>query len=572
MQGWRTVGLVAATLAFCLAMASGTDCVHIDEHRYTEVSRVMASPGGDWLVPRLNDQVYSDKPPGFFWAAASAQRLGVEFPLASFLPSVVGSTIALLATYGIGRRFYGEAGGLAATVVLATSSMFYILTGRANLDAFLTGFTTLAVYLYVRGDEEAKGNAPRAKLFFALGCLAAGFGVLVKGPIALAIPAVAVALARVLEGRARTLAASGWALVLALALAPAGLWLLAAGLHAGTGYLEIIVFHHAVGHPLGHVDHVQPWSMYAHVYPTRFLPWTVFLPAAFAALPWPLRRPLAPRDALPLSWLVGAYLLLSFFPAKRQLYLLPLFPGGALLVGRLFAELCLRPPSAERPLQLRWWLTEPLRVGCALVAAAGSVLVIAGAATALVGADPSALLPASIAGKQTWIEFWKVACGTQAHLLALAVLLGITGLAGSLALFRGASVERRGLGLAVVMIAYTLFRARVLAPALEPSLETRTFVERVGEIVGGAPLADYGGIDFAANWVLRRDVVPIFVDSGAASRFMAEHADRGAYIMVERSRLKQRGMPAGARVVLEWPRPLDDDLLLLGPAAPTPSS
>ena len=569
MQGWRTAGVVAATLAFCFAMASGTDCVHIDEHRYTEVSRVMASPGGDWLVPRLNDHVYSDKPPGFFWAAAIAQRLGVELPLASFLPSVLGSTIALLATFGIARRFYGEVGGLAAVVVLATSSMFFILTGRANLDAFLTGFTTLAVYLYVRGDEESANAGSRAKIFFALGCLSAGFGVLVKGPIALAIPAVAVVLSRVLEGRTRTLASPAWALALALALAPAGLWLLAAGLHAEAGYLEIIVFHHAVGHPLGQVDHVQPWTMYAHVYPTRFLPWTVFLPAAFAALPWPLRRPVRREDALPLAWLVGSYVLLSFFPAKRQLYLLPLFPGGALLVGRLFADLCRRPASAQGPLRLRWWLTEPLLVVGGMVGVLGSVLVIAGAIAAFAGEDPTALLPDSIQGKQWWVEFWRVALMTQGRLLALAGAFAIAGLVGSIEMLRGATIERRGLGLALVMVAYALFRARALAPALEPSLETRSFVERVGELVGDAPLADYGGIDFAANWVLRRDVVPQFVDSGSASRFMAEHADRGAYLMVQRLRLKQRGMPEGAKIVLEWPRPLDDDLLLLGPASPS---
>jgi 4-amino-4-deoxy-L-arabinose transferase-like glycosyltransferase len=569
MQGWRITGLVAATLAFCLAMASGTDCVHIDEHRYTEVSRVMASPGGDWLVPRLNDHVYSDKPPGFFWAAAVAQRLGVNLPLASFLPSVLGSTIALLATFGIGRRFYGEAGGLAAMVVLGTSSEFYIFTGRANLDAFLTGFTTLALYFYVRGDAESEGTGSRAKIFFALGCLSAGFGVLVKGPIAFAIPGVAVVLARVLEGRTRTLASPVWALALALALAPAGLWMLAAGMHAGADYLETIAFHHAVGHPLGHVDHVQPWSMYAHVYPTRFLPWTLFLPAAFGALPRPLRRPLKQGDALPLAWLVGSFILLSVVPAKREHYLLPLFPGGALLVGRLFADLCRRPASAQNPLRLRWWLTEPLLVGAAGVGALGSVLVIAGAIAASSGTDPTALLPGSVEGKQWWVEFWKVALMTQGRLLALAIVLGLVGLVGSIAMLRGATIERRGLGLALVMVAYTLFRARALAPALEPSLETRSFVERVGELVGDAPLADYGGIDFAANWVLRRDVVPMFVDSGAASRFMAEHAERGAYLMVMRSRLRQRGMPEGAKIVLEWPRPLDDDLLLLGPALPS---
>ena len=414
-----------------------------------------------------------------------------------------------------------------------------------------------------------RGPALAPKIFFALGCLSAGFGVLVKGPIALAIPGLAVVLARALEGRTRTLASPVWALALALALAPAGLWMLAAGIHAGADYLETIAFHHAVGHPLGHVDHVQPWSMYAHVYPTRFLPWTVFLPAAFVALPWPLRRPLKQGDALPLAWLVGSFILLSVVPAKREHYLLPLFPGGALLVGRLFADLCRRPASAPNPLRLRWWLTEPLLVGAAAVGALGSVLVIAGAIAAFSGADPTALLPGSFEGKQWWVEFWKVALMTQGRLLALAAVFGLVGLVGSIAMLRGETIERRGLGFAVVMVAYTLFRARALAPALEPSLETRSFVERVGELVGDAPLADYGGIDFAANWVLRRDVVPMFVDSGAASRFMTEHAERGAYLMVMRSRLRQRGMPEGAKIVLEWPRPLDDDLLLLGPASPS---
>jgi hypothetical protein len=103
-------------------------------------------------------------------------------------------------------------------------------------------------------------------------CLAAGFGVLVKGPIAIAIPALAIAGARVLEGRARSFVSAWVPAALALAL---------------------------------------------------------LLPAAFATLPG--RRPLARSDAFPLAWFCGGFLLLSVFPVKRHHYLMPLYPGAALL-------------------------------------------------------------------------------------------------------------------------------------------------------------------------------------------------------------------------------------------------
>ena len=548
-------------------MASGHDCQHIDEHRYAEVSRVMAEPGGDWLVPHLNGVVYSDKPPLFFWIAAAAQRLGVPLPLAAFLPSVLGAVIALLATAGIARRLLGPPADLAAAAVLATSSLFSSMAGRANLDALLAGWIALAMLLWVRGAEESEHGGGRARLFMALACLSAGLGVLVKGPVALAIPAVAIALSLVLEGRGRSLASRWTAGALALSLLPAGLWILLAGLRAGLPYVQTLVVHHGVGHPLGRVLHAGPWYSYARMLPRVLLPWSLLLPAALVALPWPLRRPLARRDALPIAWLVGGYVMLSAFPAKRQHYLVPILPGAALLVARLFAELSREGTSgaAAGAVRLRNRLAE---LACRALAAAGvaaGAVGIAAAAAALAEVDLAASLPASFPSRAAWVALWSSLLSAPALYAAALAALGAAALAGGLAAWRG-TVSRRGVGLAVIAAAWALFGARVVSPALEPGRGTRAFVERAAQIAGDAPLADYGGISFSANWVLRRDVVPMFITSRAAARFMARNAERGAYIMVERKLLEKRGMPRGAQIVLEWPRTLESDLLLLGPA------
>ena len=239
-------------------------------------------------------------------------------------------------------------------------------------------------------------------------CLAAGLGVLVARPIAIAIPALASAALRLLEGRARSLVSAGLPAALALALLPVAL----------------------------------------------------LLPAAFATLP--ARRPLARSDAFPLAWSCGGLLLLSVFPVKRHHYLIPLYPGAALLA-----------------VQAAW------------------------------------------------------------H-------------------------SRREAGLTPIALAATLVQVRVIEPILDPGREKRAFLESVAARVPDGAIADYGGMHFAANWVLRRDVVPVLDDVTAAERFLAESAPRPAFLLVDRENLDRKGTPAGVQRLVEWPRALAPDLVLLG--------
>lgn len=62
--------LAALALAVFLPGIAARDLWNPDEPRYAEVAREMLERG-DWLVPHLNGQVYSEKPPLQLWAIAA---------------------------------------------------------------------------------------------------------------------------------------------------------------------------------------------------------------------------------------------------------------------------------------------------------------------------------------------------------------------------------------------------------------------------------------------------------------------------------------------------------------------
>ena len=546
-------GVAAAVALFVVSLGGAHDFSHIDEHRYAELSRIIAGRGGDWLVPHLNGAVYYDKPPLFFWIAAAAQRIGIGLPAAAIVPSQLGAAAALLATFGIARRLAGLPAALASAVLLATGVRLASFAGRANLDALLTGFVALSLYAFVRGETAEEPNAKRG--WYAIGCVAAGLGVLVKGPIAIAIPAVTIVAARLLEGRGKSLLSAWMPAAIALALLPVAVWLAAAGQHVGWDYVSRIVMRHGVEHALGRVSHPgAPWD-YLRIFPVAFLPGALLLPAAFATLPrrWPLTR----SDAFPLAWFCGGFVLLSLLPVKRHHYLMPLYPGAALFVARIATR------EGERLLRERRVALGLAAAGQFAIAGLGALFGAALLLAALLvwlGVDPRALF-----GAKKVAMIWPLVVAASPLTIALGATLGVAALAGAALALRAASNPRRAMGLALAVLAATVAQARVIEAVLVPGREKRTFLESVASVVGGDPIADYGGMHHAANWVLRRDIVPLLGDAAAATAFLAASEPRPGFLLADRDNLDRKGIPAGMQLLIEWPRPLATDLVVLGP-------
>jgi hypothetical protein len=535
-------GVLALALAAFAWGAASREPWRTDEHRYIEVARVM-SELDEWLVPSLNGATYAHKPPAFFWSVAALYEAGVPLDRAGLLPSVLASAATLALTMALAGRVGGRKAAVASGVVLASAELFLNLSVRANLDALLALCTTGALYAYWRS-LGARSRA-RGAVWSAAGGLAAGFGLLVKGPVALAVPAVTIAahglLARPTARDRRALAVG-----VAVALVPGLIFLAASWSAAGPDYVRALAIEHGVGHPLGRVDKQRPWHYYAAAFPVGFLPWATLLPAAAVAA-W--RRRSSP-DLFALAWVAAPLILLSLMPAKRHLYLLPLHPGAALLVGLLVARLG-EPALLADPLVRRPW-----RAGLALLGAAAFGAGLVAACAALAGG----LAPQRLAA---WLGAASGGASLPAALLAAAGLSGIVLAASGAAVLaaHSAAAQRRaclavGAGtLALLAGVLQPFESRIEAPS--------AFYRQVAARIGDEPLATFGGLDFAPNWQLRRREVPILLNRRRAEAFLARAGGR-AWLLAEEKKLARLGAPEGARVVLRGGNGL---ALLAGDAA-----
>jgi 4-amino-4-deoxy-L-arabinose transferase-like glycosyltransferase len=298
------------------------------EPRYAEIARVMFAKG-EWIVPSVNDDLYTDKPILYFWLVLVASNIaGVVNEWTVRLPAALGAVGSVLATYAIGKDFFNPRIGFIAAAVLATSARV-IWEGRwAHVDMLFVFFFTLAMYFAARAILR-KGNRREMIPAYAFMALAT----LTKGLIGVVLPALILFAFVIVRRDWRLLfeARLPWGSLIFLAIAAP--WVLLVN-HATDGkWLEDFIYIHHLQRYTAGVGHWQPFYYYLTTLPVDLLPWTIFaLPALRTCK---LNRELFadPASVLFLLWFAAVFLFFSASDTKRDLYLLPLFPVAALFVG-----------------------------------------------------------------------------------------------------------------------------------------------------------------------------------------------------------------------------------------------
>jgi hypothetical protein len=197
------------------------------------------------------------------------------------------------------------------------------------------------------------------------------------------------------------------------------------------------------------------------------LPWTPLLPLALTAV----------RRSRPLElagvWVVTVFVFFSLASAKRSVYLLPLFPALALLVGAAATE----PPSGR--------LTSITRAMASLYAPFMLLLALVTAALAA-GFDVSApfhawLKPPDAAGAAIVAQAAHAA-GTVLIALALATLALAPVVVRAV---RGADWRQLIVLVAAVTMAWTAAFDAILHPAVGRQRSVQSFMARVDRFVPG---------------------------------------------------------------------------------------
>jgi len=334
MDRRRLLWVLAACLAVWASLLPARGVWAPDEARYAQVAREMRE-SGRWLVPLLNGEIYSQKPPFFFDLVQVSSLLSEDVPeWAVKVPSLLGGLLTLALTGLIGLRLMGPRGAWLAPLLLGSLFKFGWQAQFGQIDMVLAALVTGQIALGLR---LSAGQGRRLPGLLGMALLAA-LGVLSKGAVGCLLPwlilLVYLSLRRDWGGMRRL--GLQWSVPGALLLV--ALWLGAAGLAAGWDYPRSLVFKQSVQR------YLEPWHHKAPIYQYLGVLFADGLP--FSLLLVPLAAPLIRRKAwrepgalLPLVWM-GVYLVFfSLSAGKRSVYIHPLFPGMALLVAYGFLNL-----------------------------------------------------------------------------------------------------------------------------------------------------------------------------------------------------------------------------------------
>jgi 4-amino-4-deoxy-L-arabinose transferase-like glycosyltransferase len=466
---------VLAAVAFLPALGR-RDVWNPDEARYAVVAREMRE-AGSWALPRLNGEVYSQKPPLFFWAINGAALLTGEVDeTASRLPSAVAAVAATLIVFALGYRLLGRRAAWLAAIAFATC--FKVLwQGRfGQIDMVLTALVALEVWWFVRGYLERRPG------FYWLFFLTGGVATLAKGPAGFLPPLLAVVafllVSREPDELRRLRIGRGLLVWAAVVIA----WLLPAALAGGVEYIEQIVLRQNLTRYANPWHHHRPWYYYLAVVPTEFFPWSILLPAA-VALGRRTEGPARQGVRLAACWAVVTLVFFSISPAKRSVYVLTMYPALALLVGAALDHAAALWPRGRR------WVTAPL---------AALTVAVAVAVVALAGWGPARPEAAALGGPPF---VWLVVAAW------LPLLLG-TFLAWSAA--RRGRVTRAAAALGGGMVAMMLLLAFAVIPRFDTFKSARAMsATLLAHLQPGDEYGIYRRLDATVLFYTRRNAVPI---------------------------------------------------------------
>jgi 4-amino-4-deoxy-L-arabinose transferase-like glycosyltransferase len=469
------------------------------EPRYAEIARVMFVKD-EWIVPTINGALYSDKPILYFWLVLIVSKLsGVVNEWTVRLPVALAGVGSVLSTYMIGRDFYGRSAGLIAAAVLATCVRVIWEARWAHIDMLFALFFLLAIYFGARA-LLGKGRKNEILLSYVF----MGLAVLAKGLIGVVLPALVFSAYVIVRRDWRLLAEAKLPFGIAIFLLIVAPWLyLVNSATDGKWLADFLYIHHFQRYTHG-TGHRQPFYYYFTTLPVDFLPWTVFaIPAAIAYFPY---RSLKERPISLLCFLCFAvvFVFFSLSDTKRDLYLLPVLPVLALLVGNYLDDLsATRVPEST----LYRWI---IQIYFSVVALTGLVLPV---------------VVRIIRPETFWIS------------LPAAFVFAVGGVA-VVFFVRGQEPLKVAGAVSLLMALSVICAAMWILPYVEQFKSPRPFSWQIKKIVPSqTPLYIYANTMNDFNYYTQREVIPVLSSPDEVAAVLRR--SRNGYLLIQERDLRK---------------------------------
>ncbi len=315
----------------------------IDETRYLSVAWEMWQ-SDQFLVPHINGQPYSHKPPLLFWLIHFGWWI---FGVSEWSARIVSPLFGLASIF-LTKRIAAK---LWPTCLECSRTSPFILLGMGlwSIFATLTMFDMLLVFFSLAAYLVVLRLANRTTLYswVFLGILM-GLGVLAKGPITFVyiVPPIIFAPLWITRTDIKWWRwYGGFVSAMAIGCLLALFWAIPASIAGGEDYGRAILFGQTVGRMAQSFAHQRPFYWYLLLLPLILFPWFLWLPF------WRVWKIDYDQSLLFCGCsVVPAFVILSLISGKQIHYVLPLLPILAILLSRIVTSSPVHKPYDIWPL------------------------------------------------------------------------------------------------------------------------------------------------------------------------------------------------------------------------------
>jgi 4-amino-4-deoxy-L-arabinose transferase-like glycosyltransferase len=321
--------IIFAALLFGFKLGSYA-LIDMDEPRYPQAAREMIQRG-DYIVPYFAGEPRYDKPILFYWAEILSLKTTADNEFAGRLPSAVSALILVILCY-----FLGSTVGVPAlsALILATSLEFFVMARLSITDMLLNLCISSTLIIFSLSYSRKISDK-----FLFLAAVSAALGLLCKGPVALVLPGIIIALYLLSDKSLvpylkRILGLLPWIVLIIIVIALP--WYLAVHNATAGEFTRAFFLEHNLNRYTSVVSgHKAAWWFYIPTFIVGFMPWALFLPKAVKDWFEERKQPSYENELIKFSliWFATVIIFYSLAGTKLINYILPCYLPLAMIIA-----------------------------------------------------------------------------------------------------------------------------------------------------------------------------------------------------------------------------------------------